>query len=223
MLNEVVFDQYHLFHSEARIVIAETNLPLRRTQLHQFSTAPSEAPTAVVPVETGGPRASDSSVRSVHPAKSPQSTMPLQQHWESRASARSRTPCCALFSRGQRRHACAVSRKHLLRLAPHPPSPVFPCVSAPALLTSASTAYDKKGMPVTDLTREDFVISDNGKNQRYPFLHPDKRPICEPAELRRRRPPALYSNRIDDSGQRTICGHIAPRKVRRLSSLMQPA
>lgn len=81
----------------------------------------------------------------------------------------------------------------LLALGAQDQTPTFRTTTRLVELTV--TALDKKGLPVTDLRLEDFVIQDNGKSRPVTFLEYDGAPAvdADPLPL----PPGVFTNRVE--------------------------
>jgi VWFA-related protein len=81
----------------------------------------------------------------------------------------------------------------LLALGAQDQTPTFRTTTRLVELTV--TALDKKGLPVTDLRLEDFVIQDNGKSRPVTFLEYDGTPSvdADPLPL----PPGVFTNRVE--------------------------
>ena len=81
----------------------------------------------------------------------------------------------------------------LLALGAQDQTPTFR--SGTRLVELTVTALDKKGLPVTDLRLEDFVIQDNGKSRPVTFLEYDSAaPIAgDPPPL----PSGVFTNRVE--------------------------
>src|SRR5580765_1964522 len=81
----------------------------------------------------------------------------------------------------------------LLALGAQDQTPTFR--SGTRLVELTVTALDKKGLPVTDLRLEDFVIQDNGKSRPVTFLEYDgAAPLAgDPPPL----PGGVFTNRVE--------------------------
>src|SRR5258705_917362 len=81
----------------------------------------------------------------------------------------------------------------LLALGAQDQTPTFRATTRLVELTV--TALDKKGLPVTDLRLEDFVIQDNGKSRPVTFLEYDGAPPvdADPLPL----PAGVFTNRVE--------------------------
>ncbi|MFP5204233.1 MAG: VWA domain-containing protein, partial [Acidobacteriota bacterium] len=196
MLNEVVFSHYHLFHAEARILAGENG---------ELTPAPSAAAPAATPSIPASSVAApqQAAVPNLNPAPSAPVPAPLAGAGDS-----SGEPAGA---------AAAASAAIAAAAPPAPPEMgvVTPAPDRPNLPAAVSfgsqfslrlssrlvdigvTAHDRKGRPVRGLTREDFVVCDNGVRQTLrSFSHPgslssDTAPAAQST---------LYFNRLDAGG-----------------------
>ena len=207
MLNEVVFDKYHLFQSESRILTAgnsgRESLPVAAT-----IAAPAPAPAAAA---TPTPE----------PAPTSENPAPAASATGAVASTEVATPV-APTSAAVPPEAFAPASPEI-SVAAHSDLPQTPAVgsaqSAPPgfslhvstrLVDIGVTAFDKKGKPVTDLTRDDFVIYDNGKKQNpRSFSHATAASVS-PETVASADIPVIYSNRIDATGIVQPAGPTAP-------------
>jgi VWFA-related protein len=197
MLNEVVFDHYHLFHSDSRVLIAGDSEPT-------FTSAAS----ANDPSATAETSALNSGAQPLATSENPASS----------ASAASSVPAndekipavSKITVPSEVGTTPVVPSKPEISLVQPTDLPTTPSLSAIAtnqpgysfrvstrLVDVGVTAYDKKGRPIADLTGEDFVISDNHKKQ---VLRSFSRGREEPAASlpsKTAAQPILYSNRHD--------------------------
>ena len=86
-----------------------------------------------------------------------------------------------------------VAAAALLALGGQGQPPTFR--STTRLVELTVTALDKRGLPVTDLRLDDFVIQDNGKSSPVTFLEYDGAPAvdADPLPL----PPGVFTNRVE--------------------------
>jgi VWFA-related protein len=161
LMNEVVFDQYHLFYSEAH-VLAGNN---------------SESASAPVAIASASTAPTESTVRISEPQPSPNNENPA-----SAASIAAKTPKADEAVSANPESAAPVP------VAAAPAVPATPEISVtpqqtPSVPDTAPSeakfslrvttrivevnvsAFDKKGHPVTDLTRDDFEVYDGGRKQ----------------------------------------------------------
>jgi VWFA-related protein len=204
-LNEVVFDKYHLFQSEARILTAENS---------ESASTPVAVPIAA-PAPATSPAANPirpEATTNENPAPAASTTVAAMDVATPVASASVVPPPAVAAAPSPEISVAAPSD------LPQTPT-VAPAQSAPPgfslhvstrLVDIGVTAFDKKGKPVTDLTRDDFVIYDNGKKQNpRSFSHvttasagPETPAIADK--------PVLYSNRLDAMSLAQTEGTSAP-------------
>jgi VWFA-related protein len=159
MLNDVVFEQYHLFHANARIVAGADAAPLENaasamTQAapaHEGNTglpdaSPVENATTVAPAESTLAVPSAAAETAPNPDKSPETNPAAPEISVAETEAPDTT---------------ATER---------PASPGTPLRVTARLVDISVVAYDKKGHPVTNLKPEDFEIFDNGRKQQVRFF-----------------------------------------------------
>jgi len=189
LLNEVVFDQYHLFQSEARMLAADDAAPAS-------ATAPSsQANPNPQPVST-----IESAIAATSPAAVPTSAAPPP------ATAPSPAPSAPEISVVA---PTDLPQTPVVPAAP-PAAPGFSLHVSTRLVDIGVTAYDKKGKPVTDLTRDDFVVYDNGQKQNpRSFSHASTAP-ASPLTDATTLLPFLYSNRLDTVGSAEPAGTSTP-------------
>lgn len=212
MLNETVFDHYHLFHSDSRILTGADSEP-----------APADVAAATVPTE---------------PAESSAENTAQQLPPANENAAPAASTAGEVTSAGERASAvpnsavptpiatkpAAPSTPEISFVAPSelPLAPTAPASTAePGFSLRVSThlvnigvkAYDKKGKPVADLKREDFVVSDDGKKQQIrSFSHTCTESVVPPpsaVEIQ----PDFYSNRIDATGGAQLSGACSPESL----------
>jgi len=210
MLNEVVFDEYHLFYSQARIVTAENSEPASNQGATTNAASASEASSAVVSVEQAAP------AQSIPPSAASTNGKVARMNGATSAALENVEP-----GSGAAPSAAPSSPEiSVVTSAPLPQTSAAPAAASvepsfsmrvsTRLVDVGVTAYDKKGRPVTDLTREDFVISDNGKKQSIRSFTQTNAPSASPLNSGAAAPPALYSNRIDAVGSAQSAGISAP-------------
>lgn len=183
MLNETVFDQYHLFRGDVQILTAndaqDESLPAApengspvadasapTTVASPGSTAANENETAETShVNRPTPPDTSSTNGAAGPAPSAPNTQPVTPTGTSATAP------------GNASSSEASSHPEVAEVAPGP-LPQMP-VEPPSATGKAGfslslnsrrvdvdvTAVDKKGRPVTDLARKDFVIDDDGRKQ----------------------------------------------------------
>jgi len=206
MLNEVVFNHYHLFRADAHILTAD-NASSTTSQLAE-RPGPSASPVSVpqqpalaevnhadaAPAETDAtaPPAPNTPVLSA-PAPAPAVTPPAPEISIAKTTSLPDTP-----------------------VAPGPPpsGSNFTLHVSTRLVDVGVAAYDKSGHPVTDLKPDDFEIDDNGRRQTVRFFTQ----AAAPSELQANasgpsgatpEQPA-YSNRLAAVGSAQPPGTAAP-------------
>lgn len=197
MLNEVVFDHYHLFGSESHILTAanSTSPPAPDSGdtaevAVPATTAPTPAPTAAEnTASAAGPAARSAPGSDIASAASP--------------SGAAAPPVVA---------APATPAKPEIRVTPQQ-TPVVPDVApdeakfslrvTTRIVDVSVAAFDKKGQPITDLKPQDFDIYDSGKKQTLRSFGravdasaptPVSAAVAQPAD---------YTNRPDAGGSAT--------------------
>jgi VWFA-related protein len=78
------------------------------------------------------------------------------------------------------------------------------------LVDIGATACDKKGNPVTDLARDDFVVYDNGKKQNLRSFSHANAVSANPVAPATADTPVLYSNRLDAMSSAQPAGTSTP-------------
>lgn len=196
MLNEVVFDQYHLFRADARILTADnaaasppvagpasqaSPVPVPK----QLDTLAEESHTSAMPAEThaaapGAPAAANATALS---APAPAATPAPPEISVEKTVSLPDTP-----------------------VAPMPASPGtnFTLRVSTRLVDVGVAAYDKSGHPVTDLKPEDFEIYDNGQKQTVRFFSQatassENANAPAPSDATPQQP--VYSNRLAPVGE----------------------
>ena len=142
MLNDVVFEQYHLFHANARMLAGNNGAPVENAA--PPNAAPIENAAAVAPTESS-------------PALPPAVSAPAPTPAENPAVA----PAAPEIS---------VAKAAELPNTPATASPGSPLRVTARLVDIGVVAYDKRGNPVTNLKPEDFQIFDNGRQQEVRFF-----------------------------------------------------
>ena len=168
MVNEVVFDQYHLFSSESRMLIGGNSAsgPTPEASANAAS-APELSSSATIPA----PALTNAEISVAAPSDHPQTPL---------------VPPAASSEPGFSLH---VSTR---------------------LVDISVTAFDKKGRPVTDLTRDDFQIYDNGKKQNPRSFGHASDLSAGPSGPATADKPVFYSNRLDEVGSALPEGALTP-------------
>jgi VWFA-related protein len=149
-LNDVVFEQYHLFRADARMLAGNNGEPVENPAASGVAeadpanegnagppaAAPVENTTAVAPAENRAAVAPADSGTAPSPAGAPEPAAP---------------------------ETSVVEAAGL-------PDTGAPLRVTARLVDVGVVAYDKKGHPVTDLKPEDFEIFDNGRKQEVRFF-----------------------------------------------------
>ncbi|MGO9775979.1 MAG: VWA domain-containing protein [Terracidiphilus sp.] len=196
MLNDVAFEQYHLFRTEARVVAGDAELasgtpppdaaqakPTNPENPPSEAAKPAEAAaqsaSPASPVAGAAPSAPPVAGTATEPA-APSTPAPEQEIAETEAGGVPNTPA-----------------------NPGMPQPSgFTLKVASRLVDIGVVAYDKKGHPVKDLKSEDFEIYDNGRRQnlRYfsqaapaPAALPDQ-PVASSGQPTGAQPQPAFSN-----------------------------
>jgi VWFA-related protein len=160
MLNDVVFEQYHLFHANARMLAGSNGATVENAASGLTEAGPAHEenaePPEAVPVENaaaGVPTASS-------PAVAPASAETTHSREENPAAA----PVAPEIS------VAGVAELPDTPTTAGPATPGSPLRVTARLVDISVVAYDKKGHPVTNLKPEDFEIFDNGRKQEVRFF-----------------------------------------------------
>ena len=212
MLNEVVFDQYHLFHSEARILTANSSEPASTPDAAANAAFAPDLSSAATPRE----QAALTNENPV-PAASTAGTVARTDDAIPAVPRSTALPPATVPSAVPSTPEISVAAPADLPQTPAVPAarstePGFSLHVSTRLVDIGVTAYDRKGQPITDLTREDFVVYDNDKTES-PFIQPRKHRIFGSADLRNRGPAGSVFQSPRRDGQRTTCRHIHPGKL----------
>jgi VWFA-related protein len=170
MLNDVVFEQYHLFHANARIV-AEPPLEhaasgiTQAVPAHEGNAGPADASpvenaTAVAPADTTPAVASAATETAPAPEKSPEKNPEINSGKDPAAAPTA--PEISVAEADAELPDTAVSARSA--------SPGTSLRVTARLVDIGVVAYDKKGHPLTNLKPEDFEIFDNGRKQNVRFF-----------------------------------------------------
>ena len=165
MLNEVVFDHYHLFQSESHMVTADNSAPSSKSDL--FSSVPSAPDTEASQETAPEPPLAPAPTTSENPAPAPSagSNAPATVAVASAPPAGIASPSAA---------TPAAPATPELRVTPQqtpsipdlaPDEAKFSLRVTTRSVDVSVAAFDKKGRPVTDLKPEDFVIYDGGRKE----------------------------------------------------------
>ena len=152
LLNDVVFEQYHLFRADARILTgnsaeAEMKQPASSPTAEMSdagSPAPAEAPVETAPAEASAPVAPATPAAASTPAEPPAPEPATPEINVAQATGLPEAPANSQTG--------STNSSFTLRMTAR-------------LVDVGLVAFDKKGHPVTDLKPEDFEIYDNGRKQ----------------------------------------------------------
>ena len=152
LLNDVVFEQYHLFRADARILTgnsaeAEMKQPASSPTAEMSdagSPAPAEAPVETAPAEASAPVAPATPAAASTPAEPPAPEPATPEINVAQATGLPEPPANPQTG--------STNSSFTLRMTAR-------------LVDVGLVAFDKKGHPVTDLKPEDFEIYDNGRKQ----------------------------------------------------------
>jgi hypothetical protein len=158
MLNDVQFEQYHVFRADARVLTTDTGrspgLPPIRKEPTEGPATPDQARASASPTST----ATESSVASVAPAAVVTAEQPAPP-----AAPPPPAPEISVTESADVPNAPA----HLQSGAP---GSEFTLRTTTRLVDVGLVAYDKKGQPVTGLKQSDFEIYDNGSEQEIKYF-----------------------------------------------------
>jgi VWFA-related protein len=158
MLNDVQFEQYHVFRADARVLTTDTGrspgLPPITKEPTEGPATPDQARASASPTST----ATESSVASVAPAAVVTAEQPAPP-----AAPPPPAPEISVTESADVPNAPA----HLQSGAP---GSEFTLRTTTRLVDVGLVAYDKKGQPVTDLKQSDFEIYDNGRKQEIKYF-----------------------------------------------------
>jgi len=140
LLNDIVFEQYHMFRSEARVV---TGNDAELAAAKPPETAAAEKPSPAPPAESSAPAT---------PPAPPTSSAPEPANPEISMAEATGIPD-------------APANSH-----PTTPGTGFTLRTTARLVDVGVVAFDKKGHPVTDLKLSDFEIYDNGRKQELRYF-----------------------------------------------------
>jgi len=167
LLNDISFDQYHVFRAETRVVTGEANnVEPRDASALARALPPLGAPETNAAPSTAA--AMSSGARSAQPAETISSVTSSAAQPPSLPGA----PASARATAPPPEPEISVSIAKGLPDTPTAPDQQ----SGMTLRTTARlvdvtlVAYDKKGNPETDLKQQDFEIYDNGKKQQIKYF-----------------------------------------------------
>jgi VWFA-related protein len=159
MLNDVVFEQYHLFRANARMIAGSNGAPVENAASGLAEAGPADegnaGPPDAAPVENAATGAPTDSSPAVAPAATETVPSPLEN------PAAPAVPEISVAGVAELPDTPATAR---------PASPGTPLRVTARLVDIGVVAYDKKGHPLTNLKPEDFEIFDNGRKQNVRFF-----------------------------------------------------
>jgi len=151
MLNDAVFEQYHLFRAETRI-------------LAENEANGSSMLAAANPADAGKLSPEATAANTVVAADSAQAP-PAASTAEAVPASQSATA-----SGAEIREDDAKGPPKVPLNAGQPMAPGFTIRSVARLVDVGLVAYDKKGHPIKDLKQDDFEVYDNGRKQQVRFF-----------------------------------------------------
>ncbi|MDR3727722.1 MAG: VWA domain-containing protein [Terracidiphilus sp.] len=186
-LNEVAFEQYHVFRAEARVIAGDGGEPARSPL--SSAEEPNSPFAAANPAETV---AAENGPPTTQPENSALASATVPETAAHSAPAPSPEPATPEISVSE---AAGVPNAPA-NLPPSAPGTGFTLRTTARLVDVGVVAFDKKGHPVTDLKLGDFEIYDNGRKQdvRY-FSQADLTGPELPV------PPAAQDNNADSQTQ----------------------
>jgi VWFA-related protein len=158
MLNEVVFDEYHLFRADAHILTAD-NAASTASQPPERTT-PSASPVSVPQPKT----LAEENHAAAAPVETPAAAQPAPN--TAVLSAPTVAPTVPEMTIAKTTTLPDVP----VAPAPPPPGSNFTLRVSTRLVDVGVAAYDKSGHPITGLRPEDFEIDDNGRKQTVRFF-----------------------------------------------------
>lgn len=218
MLNETVFEQYHLFRGEVDILTANNAEQGSSPAVNRASASgPSSPSTPVQPPAVTNSAPALTAPAPALAAGSQGENGETANTTTAPAAAALTAPPAAAPSEAPSKAADTASATNPPAATPPPasnpeisvaaPQP-FPDSAAPAsanpafsirlntrLVDIGVTAYDKKGRPVTDLTGKDFVIYDDGRKVTLETFRHVGAASAVPESAAAASQPVLYSNR----------------------------
>jgi VWFA-related protein len=171
-LNDVVFDQYHVFRSEARVLTGDSGSDRAAKGESASSAAPSESESQRAELARSADASAPQSFGEPSPAVPPvpaaalasPATNPAPAASEVTAKESAGIPEITLAT------ATAQDKSFTLRVTTR-------------LVDVGVVALDKKGRPVTDLKSDDFQIFDNGRRQTLRSFNGPPIPSTQPAAV----------------------------------------
>jgi VWFA-related protein len=158
LLNEVVFEQYHLFYTEAHVLTADNSTPATT------EVANAAELTVAVPATSPAAFASTANEISVPVASTPGGAAKTDAEISATASTAPSSGSSVPSAPAISEMTVTVQRSPSLPDVA-PDSPNFSLRVTSRIVEVSVSAFDKKGLPVTDLSRGDFEIDDGGRKQ----------------------------------------------------------
>ncbi len=158
MLNDVQFEQYHVFRAESRVLTAEAG---ESPGLPPLAKAPTESPANPDQAGTGA------SVTSATPERPVTQVAPAAEVAAAQPAPPA-TPPPSAPEIGVTDSADVPNAPAHLQAGT--PGSEFTLRTTTRLVDVGLVAYDKKGHPVTDLNQSDFEIYDNGRKQEIKYF-----------------------------------------------------
>jgi VWFA-related protein len=190
LLNDVAFEQYHVYHSEARLLAGNDETP------------PDSAPeNSASPTGTNtGPATPAPEVATAIPSENPATPDSTKNGTTTPSPEKTATPAPSSPSPQPRPglpdSEITVSAATALPDTPPSPDAPFSIRTNARLVDVPVVAYDKKGRPLTDLNSTDFEIYDDGRKQTIRFFSATTdAPAESPASTTAPSPQPAYTNR----------------------------
>ena len=233
MLNETVYDEYHLFRADVQILTANKGkestpaaapsaesepvaAPAEQASVTHVSPAPAAAaPGEAVTAEAATPVVAENAAPAAAAEKpeapaatSAAAAVPSGVAQAASAEASGAAAAAGVAPAGSSAGEISVEAPSAFPATPNGPG--FSLNLNARLVNVDVTAYDKKGRPVTDLTGKDFVIYDDGRKMSIrSFSRVGAEPV-KSQEATRVEQTVLYSNRPDEAGNVQSASASAP-------------
>jgi VWFA-related protein len=165
MLNDVAFEQYHLFRADARVVDGDAEVASGTPSPGAAQAKPANAGNA--PSEAAKPAAA-AAAQSAEPASSVAGAAPSAP-----AVAGTGTETASASTPAPEQEIAETETSGVPDAPANPGMPQpsgFTLKVASRLVDVGVVAFDKKGHPVKDLKPEDFEIYDNGRKQQVRYF-----------------------------------------------------
>lgn len=195
LLNEVVFDQYHLFYSEAHMLVGNNEEPARSLAAPAIADAPpaTSAPTVtetLSPTDTAAKPLTGSEMPATPVATfvTPPSSAPAEPSTPEVNVTLQQTPSVPDGAFGEPKFSLRVTTR---------------------IVDVGVSAFDKKGNPVSDLKLEEFRIIDNGRIQTLRSFAQVTTNLAAVPEAATISLPDQFTNRVDWAGGAQSAGRTA--------------